>query len=232
MISKRLKEILPSKGLTLSDFIGMCEEQEGLAGDTVKNIYYGRTPDPKVSTVMKLSRVLGMSVNCLMGQCSHSKEERAVLNYYRECGEHGKSVIEYVAKYEAASAKSEREAFGRHKILCLTPSGDIHNGIIYEFCERKEIYTTDKRAYAAIKMPNNDLCPTFCKGDIVLIENRFPCNGEYGYFVKGNKTYLRQYIEEDGKYILRYLRLYDEDMVFKRMDEIECVGTCANVIRA
>ena len=80
-------------------------------------------------------------------------------------------------------------------------------------------------------MTNNDLVPVYCKGDIILIENRFPNNREYGAFFKDGRAYIRQYIEEDGQYRLRCLHKQGEDIILKRMDQIEYIGTCIDVVR-
>jgi len=231
MLSKRLREILNERKISLTDFAEMCEMQ-GLPVDTVRNVYYGKTVDPKISTVMVMSKVLNMSVNCLMGQCSHTPEERQLLRYYRTCGVHGKSLIFLTSKYEALSAKDEREATDRHMIPCLIPHGDIRQGVIYDACEVVEIFTSCKEAYVAVKMTNNDLVPTYCKDDIILISNSFPRNKEYGVFYKNGRAYIREYLEEEGQYRLKCLHKMGEDMIFKRMDEIEYIGTCCGVIRA
>lgn len=231
MLSKRLKEILTERKLSLTDFAEMCE-MEGLPVDTVRNVYYGKTIDPKISTVMVMSKVLNMTVNCLMGQCSHSIEERHLLQHFRTCGNHGKSLILLTAKYEALSAKEERESTNRHKIPCMIPHGDIHYGIVYDTCEVSEIYTTCKEAFISIEMTNNDLVPAYCKGDIILIANRFPKQKEYGVFYREGRAYIRQYLEEEGQYRLKCLHNMGEDMIFKRMDEIEYIGTCCSVVRA
>lgn len=228
MLSLRIRELLAAKGISKDEFAEMCD----LPIETVRNIYYGKTPDPKISTVMKMAKALNLSVNCLMGQCSHTAEERALLRYYRSCGNHGKSIILLSSKYEALTAKAEREAVDKHKIPCLIPKGNIRQGIIYDNCETVEVMTSNPNAYAGIKFTNNELVPVFCKGDIVLIENRFPNHGEYGAFYKDEKAYIRQYLEEDNQYRLKCLHHEGQDMVFKRMDEIEYIGTCCGVIRA
>ena len=227
ILSKRIQEILVDLGWSKE----ILAERSGLPYETIKNIYYGRTPDPKVSTVMAISEATGYAMNCLMGKCQHSSQERAILKHYRACGAHGKNIIELVAKYEAKVAKEERENMVKHSVPCLIPHGDIRQGIVYENCISEEIYTTNKEAYVAIQMTNNDLIPRYCKGDIILIENRFPQRNEYGVFYKDSRIYIRQYIEENNKYILRCLHSYSKDMVFNRMDEIDYIGTCCGVIR-
>lgn len=207
-------------------------EMADLPLETVRGIWYGKTPDPRVSTVMKLAKAFGMSVNCFMGQCSHTLHERALIQHYRTCGHHGKSLIELVARYEALTAKAEREAPDKHLIPCIVPQGDIRAGIIYDTCLTEEIETSVPEAYIAIRMTNNDLVPAYCKGDIILLENRFPDAGEYAVFLKGDRVYIRQYLEEDGQYRLRCLHNQGKDLVFHRMDEIDYIGTCIGAVRA
>ena len=231
-LSKRIMDILNAKGWSIQYFANLVEEKyEDISAFTVENICRGKTSDPRVSTLLAMSNILGHSINCLMGECPHTKEEREILSYYRQCGTHGKSIIGFVAKYEAVSAKAERDAIGRHKIPCLIPSGNIREGIIYDRCESTEIFTSERRAYTAIQITTNDLVPIYCKGDVILIENRFPNNREYGAFFKDDRAYIRQYIEEDGTYRLKCLHKQGEDIVLKRMDEIDYIGTCIDVVR-
>lgn len=228
MLGERLRDLLNNKGITVKEFAEMCD----LPLETVKNVYYGKTTDPKISTVMQMSRALNISVNCLMGQCSHTIEERALLEHYRACGNHGKNLILLTSKYEALTAKLEREAIGKHKIPCLIPREFNCGSIVYEDCEVREVDTTVAEAYVAIKMPGNDFAPLYCKGDIVLLANRFPSHNEYAVFYQNEKAYFMKYLEDDGQYRLQYLHNQGEDMVFHRMDQINYVGTYCGVIRS
>ena len=227
MISKRLQELAHDRGWTMQQVATMAN----LPLETVRNIYYGKTPDPKISTVMKLAKVFNLSVNCFMGECSQSPAERVLMQHYRACGTHGKSVIELVAKYEASAVKSDREAPDKHTIPCLVPNSSICAGIVYDTCETKEIETTHPEAYVGIMMNNNDLAPIYCKNDIILFENRFPNNGEYAAFFKDGRTFIRQYIEEGDHYLLRCLHNQGSDLILRRMDEVDYIGTCIGVIR-
>lgn len=227
MLSERIRDLLAVRGISKEDFAEMCD----LPIETVRNIYYGKTPDPKLSTMLKMSKALDISVNCLVGQCMHSPEERVLLQYYRACGHHGKSLISLTAKYEALAAKTEREAKERHTVPCLIPQGNSRKGIVFESCEIIEMYTSNMEAFTAIRMPNNDLLPFCCKGDIILIANRFPVHNEYAVFYKDGRAYIRRFIEENNQYRLKCLHNEGEDMVFKRMDEIEYIGTCCDIVR-
>jgi len=227
MLCERLRQLTNEKGWSLQQLAEISD----LPLETVRNIYYGKTPDPKISTVMKLAKSFNLTVNCLMGQCSHTPQERAILINYRNCGKHGKSIIELIAKYEASAMKKEREKDGRHMIPCIVPEGTVSHGIIYDMCETVEIETDVKEAYIAIRMVSNDLAPTYCKGDILLFENRFPKHGEKAAFYNGDRIYIRRYLEEENQYCLKCLHNCDVDIILKRMDEIDYIGTCVDVVR-
>lgn len=227
MLCERLRQLTNEKGWSLQQLAEISD----LPLETVRNIYYGKTPDPKISTVMKLAKSFNLTVNCLMGQCSHTPQERAILINYRNCGKHGKSIIELISRYEASAMKKEREKEGRHMIPCIVPEGTVSHGIIYDMCETVEIETDVKEAYIAIRMVSNDLAPTYCKGDILLFENRFPKHGERAAFYKGDRIYIRRYLEEENQYCLKCLHNCDVDIILKRMDEVDYIGTCVDVVR-
>lgn len=227
VLSQQLKKILNERKISIPDFAEMCD----LPLETVRNIYYGKSADPKLSTILKMADALSMSINCILGKCSHSLSERVLLEHYRSCGLHGKSIIELVARYEAGAIKEERNSTDKHKIPCILPHGSLRDGIVYDTCETIEIETTIQDAYFSIRLINNDLTPVYRKNDILLFANRFPSNGEIAAFFKGNRVYIRKFIEEDNKYILKCLYSYGKDMILDCMDEVEYIGTIAGVAR-
>lgn len=228
MLSGRLKTILHERDISLQKFAEMCD----LPLETVRNVYYGKTNDPKLSTAVKMADALNLSVNCLLGKCSHSSSERTIIQNYRKCGKHGKSIIELTARYEARAMQSEREGMLKHKIPCILPRGEIRKGIVFDLCETTEIETTVKNAFVAIQMTDNDLAPKYCKGDIILFEDRFPETGEITAFFKANKVVLRKFIEENGQYRLKSLYPQYEDIILKRLDDVDYIGTVIEVVRS
>lgn len=227
MLGERLRTVLNERGISVNEFAEMCD----LPVDTVKGIYYGKSVDPKLSTAAKMAEALQLSINCLMGKCQHTPAERALLRNYRSCGKHGKNVIEIIARYEASAVKVERDTKGKHKIPCIVPHGDISKGIVMETCETIETETSVEGADIAIQITTNALAPFYCKDDILLLENRFPANGEKAVFYTTEKAYIRKFIEEGGKYYLKSLHKQGEDIILKRMDEIDYIGTIISVLR-
>lgn len=227
MLCTRIRDIMNSKGMTMQQLA----DKANLPIETVKNVYYGKTSDPKISTVMSIADAFNLSVNCLMGHCPHTHEEKRLLQYYRLCGNHGRSLVELVARHEATVSKLEREHTDKHMVPCLIPAGRINHGFAYTDSEVVEISTTKPNAYVAIKIISNSYAPAYLKGDILLLEDRYPDHGEKAVFVKEGVGYIRKFLEEDGKYILRCVAGHREDIILEDLEVVECVGTCIGVAR-
>lgn len=228
MISENLKFAMHFKNIGLSNL----SEQSDIPLETLRNIYYGRVSDVKLSTVVKIANTLGVSIDWIAGRSTLSKQEREIIDNYRNCGVHGKSIIELIAKFEAGAALHERNAEGKHLIPIIVPIGHVEDGILYNSCNTLDIETADDRAYLAIKITTNNFSPAYCKEDCILLENRFPEVGERAVFYDGLKAYFRLF-EYDGKmYRLKCLHGRGKDMLLSRMDQVDCLGTCIGVIRA
>ena len=228
MIAERLRQLLNAKNISLAEFAEMCD----LPLETVKNVYYGKITDPRSSTVLKMSQALQLSVNCLLGVCQHTVDEKILLTNYRISGKRGKDIIQSVAEFEAMSTKAQRNSGKNHTIQCLVPTSSVENGVIYDTCERSEVMTSVEDAYIGIQMATNEFIPRYCKGDVLLFAKRFPSNGEVGAFFMDNRVYIRKYIEEEKQYRLKCLHSMGEDIVLKRLDNVSYMGTCIEVIRS
>lgn len=228
MLSKRLKEILYDKKITLEYY----SQMSGVPIETLRNIYYGRTSNPNIKTVMAMAEALDMTINSLLGvENATNNEERKLLNYYRNCGIHGKNIIMNFAKYESAIALDEREGLRQYKIICLKSTDNIFRGQLYDPENPYEIYTNKKEAYMAFETSINDTAPTYCKGDILLLENRFPKSGEHGVFLKDEEVFVKIFIEKKDGYCLKPIHRIGSELHFKKLENIECLGTCCGLIR-
>lgn len=225
MLSKRLKEILNDKKITLELF----SQMSNVPMETLRNLYYGRTSNPNIKTVMAMAEALDMTINDFLGvENSINKDEKILLNYFRKCGKHGKNVILKMVKIEA---ESYRQKVKSYRIPCITSAGDIFRGLSYDTEDMIHIEVDNKEAYLAFKTTVNDASPTYCKGDIILLENRFPASGEHALFFKEGKAFLRVYLEEKDNYHLKCIHKIGEDYVMKRLDNIECMGTVCGIVK-
>lgn len=227
MISENLRDILEKKKMKKEQLAELAD----LPIETIRNLYYGRTTDPKVSTMIAISKVLNVSVNRLMGQQLYSKaEERLVMNY-RRCGAHGRSMIMLTANFEAELSRHERDAESKHIIPCIMPIDAVKDGLRYSASEIINITTENPEAYVAIEITSNEYIPVFCKGDRVLIADRFPLSGETGVFIIDSLIYCRVFEEHDDGYILKSLNKHREDFKLKRLDKVKHIGTCVGIVR-
>ena len=239
MFSDKIRELMIEKDISLPDLATLS----GVPFETLRNIYYRKVKDPKVSTAFQLASALGVTVEYLLSDTNKEEEledaeeqeniEEEILENYRECGNHGRAIIRIVARFESKAAKKERLNLHKmkHRIPCLIPVGRVGDGIDYNSCTVEDEYTMIKKVYLAIEITNNNFAPAYCKGDRILLENRFPELGERAVFTDGVKAYFRYFKMEGDKYCLKCLNGRGEDILLRRMDEVDCLGTCISVIR-
>lgn len=228
MLTNNLKSILDKQGITLQELA----DRSQLPLETVRNLCYRKVKDPKVSTVLAISKALGVSINYLMGETAFHSDEMEIIQAYRECGSHGRSLIRFVARFERKAALSERNSSDKHRISCLKPIGRIMDGFTYNSCEWDYLYTDRADAYIAFEITTNYFSPSYCKGDRILLCNRFPESGEHAVFSDRLKCYFRRFEEYGDHYVLHGLNGRGEDIILKRTDEMDCIGTCIGVMRS
>lgn len=226
IISARFKEMLAEKGMSWHD----VAEKGNIPEETVRGIYYGRVKNPKVETLLRISQVVGCSINWLMGAPIMTPDEEAMLRNYRKCGKHGKGILQLMAKYEAHTAKKERDAKERHMIPCIMAQTVSCEGMKYNSGDTKQIFVTETDAFLGLHVPNNNWSPRYCRGDVVLFANRSPVHGERALFAWQGQIYFRRYEEKERGFSLHCITDRHEPLHFKRMDELECLGTAIGVI--
>ncbi len=224
ILSERLREVLGDMDMTFAQL----SEKADIPLETVRNLYYGRVKDPKVSTILKLSKALDVSVNYLFGGITENEIE--LVANFRKCGTHGKSLLMMLAKHEARLSQHEKKT-DKHRIPCIVPIGDVYDGLPFHCSEIVDLYVSDPKAFLAFELNTNNFSPAYCKGDKVLLEGRFPRSGERALFTKDDTLYCRTFIEESDGYTLKCLNRLGKDFKLKRMDEVECLGTCIGVVR-
>lgn len=227
ILSERLREVLGDMEMSFSQLA----EKADIPLETVRNLYYGKVKDPKVSTLLKISSTLNVSVNYLLGGKTMSEEEIELITNFRKCGSHGKSLLLLLGKYEAEMTQHEKKNPDKRRIPCIIPVGEVKDGLPFHGSETIDLHVVDPKAYLAIEVNSNHFSPIYCKGDKVLLQDRFPRNGEKAIFTKDCMIYCRTFIEESDGYILKSLNRFGTDFHLKRMDEVECWGTCIGIVR-
>ena len=226
IISARIDERLIEKGMSWHELA----EEANIPEETMRNIRYGKVKDPKASTLLSISRVLGCSVNWLMGEPIMTPDEEAMIRNYQKCGKHGKGILQLMAKYEANTARKEREAKDRHMIPCIMAHTVSCEGMKYNSGDTKQIFVTEPDAFLGLHVPNNNWSPRYCRGDVVLFANRAPEHGERALFSHEGLIYFRRYEEMERGFSLHCITDRHEPLKFRRMDELVCLGTAIGVI--
>lgn len=227
MIAKQLKKELKRRNMTLSNLADMVD----IPFETLRNLYYSKVKNPTLSTILSICNALNVPVDYMLNRCPYSKEETEIIQNYRDCGLHGKSFIKTTANMEAQISRVQRKSKDKQIIPCLTPINCLTDGFIYNSCTVDHIETPLENSYLAIKINTNNFAPTYCKHDRIILENRFPMDGEFAVFLFENKEYFRIFTHKNNLYVLKSLNNREPDIILDRMDEYYCVGTCVDIIR-
>ena len=224
MIDKQLKAMMDKKGLTLEKLSVLSN----VPVETIRNIIYRRARNPRVDTVLALSRTLNVSMECLMGE-SLCEEEEQLLFTYRESGEHGKKFIRAIAEIEAQWQEGLESNGSKYAIPCLIPSAQTADGAIFSSFDVEHIETACQNVYMAIRMPNDHFSPRYCKNDILLLSDKFPTEGENALFLYDHRLYFRQFHIMEKGYALNTINGRGVPLHFRRMDSCRLIGTCMAV---
>lgn len=131
MFSDKIRELMIERDISLTDLA----ELSGVPFETLRNIYYRKVKDPKVSTAFQLASALEVTVEYLLKDMSTTEEEaensegqegieEELLENYRECGNHGKAIIRLVARLECKAARKRKIDLRKmkHRIPCFYSS--------------------------------------------------------------------------------------------------------------
>lgn len=222
-IAANLSRILDGLNMTLTDLVKKCDAP----ADTIKKIYYGTTDNPKIETLLDICDTLNISIDYLIGRIDYRQDEIELLKNYKNTSNHGKSLIQEIAKHEADYTKFENNQNFKYKITCVEPTGFFENGVLWDSCIISTIETYDPSICFAFKIPTNKFIPTYAKNEILYIQHRVPEEGENALFYKDNMLYVRKlkYDEEHKKYVLKGLSIGSTDIKEKSLANYHIIGT-------
>ena len=227
MIAQQLKSELKSRNMSLNDLADIVD----IPFETLRNLYYSKVQNPKLSTIVSICDALDVPVDYMLNRNTFSNEEFDIIKNYRDCGVHGKSFIKTTSQLEAQMAKHQRNCKDKHLILCIVPSAFVDDGYIHTSCSFKQILSPTKNSYLAIEINSNNFAPVYCKYDRIVLENRFPSDGEIAVFLYKNKEFIRIFRQNGNQYILESITGRGSNIELTKMNECVCLGTCIDVIR-
>lgn len=221
-----------AKMVKLNYTIERLSEESAVPVDTIRNIIYGRTTNPRIQTIMSLCDALDMSVYELMSRngdasfyYNNNDDVGQLINWYNKCNIHGKKLIHMIANMEQSMSRGE--------IPCFTPYGSIVDGSGFSICDIKTVKCKDVNAYAAVKFNTDEFAPIFWKGDIIYLSNHFPKESEFVVFFYNDKIYFRKYSVYGDSYIFSPIGNYKDNLILRKdnMKKFNLIGTFVQVIR-
>ena len=223
IIKNNLQRVMIALNITLTELIHKCD----IPAETIKNIYYGKTDNPRLETLIAICDAIDISIDYLVDRKHYEKDEIELLKHYKIASSHGKAFIQEMAKHEAYYTNYENQQTHERSIVCVEPTGDFQNGVLWDSCKISRITTYLPQVFFGFKIPTHAFLPTYAQGDILLIEHRLPKEGENAVFYKDNKVYVRNFLHsrETGFFTLKAISMDAQDIVIKNLKEFHIVGT-------
>lgn len=202
---------------------------------------------PSIGAIIALSKLFDVSTDYILGVDYNTdfhpiyidKQEKKLLNHYRQLDSHGKKVVDTICMLESSRIESqtkdiiELNASQRHIPLYYTPAAagksvPVENNdyeLIVVDCN------TPADADFAVKIQGNSMSPYIQDGEIVYIKKDCELTiGDVGIFCINGITYCKQYyIDKDNNLILVSLNpaLRDTNIIINANDDsatIRCYG--------
>lgn len=110
-------------------------------------------------------------------------------------------IIEFEAEFSLLKDKDERDDY----VTVLQLTGDMYDGMFYDSVSTTKVNVAKYRArygdkiHCGIEVSSNHLHPVYYQGDILLICQEPPRNGDNAVFInkKTGRAYLRKYLQTD-----------------------------------
>lgn len=246
IVSERLREVLEIKNITLTQLA----EKSKLPYETLRNLYYAKSKSPRLETLTAICKSLDISMDYLTGMIKRDSKEMNWIKLYQDCeenyrdnmvelvqeylacGRHGRGVSLNITRFEADYTRKLRTKLDkRHSVTCLVPDGHVEDGFDYNSCKLERVETVFDEAYLAIKITTNNFIPSFINGDIIVLANRYPREGEKAVYTYGTKAFIREYYCENDKIVLKTLNGIGQDFILDSLKGFKVLGTYINVIR-
>lgn len=192
---------------------------------TLNTFIYGTSKDCNLSTAVKLSRALGISIDELVGAETIEEETRRVIAMARNLKEHHKKVIRMYAKHQY-ELHGENELNIKY-ISILKPeckNGHLKTTLINEkYCLKDLPRPTQEKVGMGIKIPCDHYEPHFLKGEVLLLGfDREGENNEMCVISSQGNIYIciKKIQFVDGKKEINYIAITNKKKIFS-FDEID-----------
>lgn len=199
MIREKLLELMEHRQMSLPELA----EKSGLSIDTVKNIIYGRTTDPKLSTIIPICDALNCSLDYILGR------SEVALQQVRDYPEHSKQLLRTVINLEF-HLQNESSKYGEQVRPVFYPASFANDHMNFDSCHLGYIDVSDfLKNYSGeitcgVLIEGNELSPIYYSGDCLMVDcSRHPKVGDIGIWHKDQILHVSKYIlDERGNGLL------------------------------
>ena len=229
---KRLKK---EKNLTNESL----SERSGISLGTLNKLLAGATEDPKLSTLLALSRALGVSMDEMLGTSSASTIDSALTEKYSSLDRSGRETVDYIINKEYVRVTREREAKPYslenpqiRRIKLFNTAASAGTGVYLSDSDSSEISVysnpiTDAADFA-VRVSGDSMMPRYHDGDILLAEqtNRVD-EGELGIFSLNGEAFFKKF---GGDRLISLNPSYS-DITINAYDDVRCFGRVIGRLR-
>ena len=225
-LRKNLDIIMDERNLTIRELAELCD----ITYDTLKTFLYDKeAKDCRLSTVVKLSKGLGIPIGMLIG--SLDEEALELLKMYRSLPKGSKALIDWHIKHQTfLHEQHDNTRFISIMNPMCASNGNLKKTGDYDKIDismlNEELY---HKVFFAIRIPCEHYLPHYMQNDILLIANdREAMKGENTVIMVGDNICITKRVIENGK--VRYYGLRDNLLHAKDLETIQVVGYIAKVI--
>ena len=150
--------------------------QADISEDTLRSIIYGKSQDIKLSSILKIARVLDCSLDSLIGRSLYSIQEENMIKQLRNLSEHSLRTVQVLIDLEEKTSL-HNSTTGRETICVFLPTGNMKDGIFYDNSRFETLDITDypkelKNEIAfGLKILSSHFEPVYFMNDILLLSH-------------------------------------------------------------
>lgn len=231
-LRQNLSMYLENKKISLASIA----EAANISQDTLKTLLYGKSNDCKLSTVIALSRALGVSIDELVGAGTLEPLSCESIQITRNLPDHLVYFIRWAIRYHEKQIESNKITSKAINVMTLDCSnnGNLMMTNNFDLCDFKELENfVSYKVFMGIKIPCENYMPVLSAGDVLLLANdRNPLQNEMVVVVTGNYAKIVRRKEEivNGKKTARYYSIRNNQFLANENMIDEVIGYVVKVV--
>lgn len=209
--------------------VRILAERSNISEDTLQTFLKGKSRDCNFSTVVKLSRAFGVSIDELAGAGTINPSTLEALSICRTLPHHSTYMISQFIQHQ-------KKLYEKHKpeesiISVMNPPLEngrmVYTNVLSDLCVDPLPEFVKSVAYMGIRIPCDRYMPYYAPDEILLVgADREAMNGERCVVVNGGKLFIvtKQSYIENGVKKWRYVALMNNKIVIPQKSIDEKIG--------